>query len=213
MPHSSKRHPWLNNTKQRKELRRVYHFDTPPQAMLKESTKRRRTYVQNGCSRWLLTIISLPPKLPWVWILAMFVLYKVSRAMTIFGTSHDQNIKTVTTQTAYMHVILIKTMPTVKEPSGSKSSSWVRWDTRHMTSENIYDVIAFFNNRSMLRIWHYFCNMWAFFALNIFWSCEFPDRAMTLKVDPGQSRSQSPQAFSTAVGRLERLWDNGIDVH
>ena len=33
-------------------------------------------------------------------------------------------------------------------------------------------------------------------------------------VIPGdlQSRSQSPQAFLSAVGRLERLWDNGMEV-
>ena len=35
---------------------------------------------------------------------------------------------------------------------------------------------------------------------------------ITKKMGKFQSRSQSPQAFLSSVGRLERLWDNGMKV-
>ena len=45
--------------------------------------------------------------------------------MTIFGKSHDQNIKTLAINSISLQVTLIKTMPTVKEPLEAKSAAWI----------------------------------------------------------------------------------------
>ena len=123
--------------------------------------KRNYKMVQNGCYGRLLTIISWAPELPWVWSFAMLVPLKVSLTF-----KRDDHIWKVTwpeyknpINSNSVQVILIKTMPTVKEPSEAKSVAWICRNLHKLKSCDVIKVLwrhNFFNNvnlnKSMLQI-------------------------------------------------------------